>query len=109
SRKLQHMYAGPFKVACTMPNAVELELSKDLGIEPIQNISVVRKYVRDVRTPSINPPPLRQTKTGAVQEVEQIIEHARAGTNLKNWTYLVRWKGFGEADDKWISGTKLVN
>jgi len=40
SRKLQHAFAGPFKVLSMRGNAATLELSRDLGIDPTQNVGV---------------------------------------------------------------------
>lgn len=107
SRKLQHNFAGPFKVLKVLKNAVELELSPDLGIDPIQNISYIKKSLVNPNREYPPPPPLRNTRSNAVHEIDKIIDHAKAGTNQKNWTYLVRWKGFGEEEDEWLSLKKL--
>jgi len=82
SRKLQHSFAGPFKVLFVRGNAATLELSRDLGIEPTQNVGYLKRYVptNDGRA-ILPPPPLRQAPTGAVHEVEEILDHTKSGTN----------------------------
>jgi hypothetical protein len=35
--------------------------------------------------------------------VEKIIRHAGPGNNPKRWKYLVRWLGYEEGDDQWLS------
>jgi hypothetical protein len=35
--------------------------------------------------------------------VEKIIRHAGRGNNPKRWKYLVRWLGYEEGDDQWLS------
>lgn len=71
SNKLQHRWAGPFRISRMFGNAAELELSADLGIHPVQNVQYLRP---DTSEPHLNkpvPPPLRVDNTGAkVQEVE---------------------------------------
>ena len=39
--------------------------------------------------------------------MEEIVEHEWAGTNKKNLKYRVRWKGFREDDDEWLSAKEL--
>lgn len=107
SRKFQHRWVGPFKILRMFGNAAELELSKDLQIHPVQNVSYLRP---NLSTPHLNepiPPPLRQTKNGGVQEVEAILDHAASGTNLANRKYLVRWEGFDSEHDEWLSESAL--
>ena len=53
------------------------------------------------------PPPLWNTKTGAVQEVEEIVDHKWAGTNRRNLKYLVKWRGFNEEEGDWLSVKQL--
>ena len=110
SRKLQHAFAGPFKVLSVRGNAATLELSRDLGIDPTQNVGYLKKYVpaNDERT-ILPPPPLRQAPTGAIHEVEGILDHAKSGTNQRNWSYLVKWRGFDDSHNEWLSGRKLAH
>jgi hypothetical protein len=35
--------------------------------------------------------------------VESIVEHKEKGNNPKRWTYRVRWLGYEEGDDTWLS------
>jgi len=108
SRKLQHSFAGPFKVLSVRGNAVTLELSRDLGIEHTQNVGYLKRYVPTNDGRAILPPsPLRQAPTGAVHEVEEILDHAKSGTNQRNWSYLVKSRGFDNSHNEWLSGEKL--
>ena len=110
SRKLQHAFAGLFKVLSVRGNAATLELSRDLGIDPTQNVGYLKKYIPTNDEWAILPPsPLRQAPTGAVHEVEDILDHARSGTNQKNWSYLVRWRGFDDSHNEWLSSGKLAH
>jgi len=84
SRKLQHAFAGPFKVLSVRGNAATLELSRDLEIDPSQNVGYLKKYVSTNDGWAIlHPPPLRQAPTGTVHEVEGILDHARSKTNQR--------------------------
>jgi len=110
SRKLQHAFVGPFKVLSMRGNAATLELSHDLGIDPTQNVGYLKKYIsaNDGRA-ILPPPPLRQAPTGTVHKVEGMLDHARSGTNQRNWLYLVKWRGFDDFYNEWLSGGKLAD
>lgn len=114
--KLRHRWVGPFKVAYIKGNSAVLELSPDLGIESVQNVQYLKKYkipeegdleTENVIRQFVPPPPLRQAPDGAVHEVEAIVDHERAGTNLRNIKYLVKWLGFGEEHNEWLSEKQL--
>jgi len=104
--KLQHRFAGPFKVLWIQGNTAKLDLSRDLSIEDIHNVGYLKRYYPSRQE---NPPPplLWRTGEGAVHEVDRIVEHKWVETNRRNIKYRVRWVGFGEADDEWLLGGQL--
>lgn len=80
-----------------------------MGIEEMQNVSKLKKCTSDEARVQLPPPPLRKVVGGGIQEVEKIVDYEKAGTNMRNWTYRVRWKGFGEEEDAWLSQESLKN
>ncbi|KAF8424359.1 hypothetical protein EV426DRAFT_574025 [Tirmania nivea] len=65
-------------------------------------MSLLNRSSVDTSRDSARTPPVRDMASSAVQQVHRIVDHAQAGTDQKNWTYLVRWQGFGADNDEWL-------
>jgi len=110
SPKLRPRWIGPFKISrLAGENAVELQLPPEIKIHPVFNYDRLK--------PSIAPPPgfpERETPPsepilidGSLEfEVDRILKHR---TNHRRAEYLVRWKGYGEEHDSWVSELDLQN
>jgi len=110
STKLKPRWVGPFRIKrLAGSNAVELELPPEMTIHPVFNIEKVKKCVEPLPEFSnrIAPPPDPVIVDGALEyEVEQILKHRQVRSRNE---YLVRWKGYGEEHDCWISENDLQN
>jgi len=109
STKLRYHWSEPWVIVRMVgTNAVELDIPDSMGIEAVQNVSVLKEYDPDDRIQA-SPPPLRQVKgtTEAVMEVEQIVDHAESGTNRSRHQYRIRFMGLPEDEDEWMPSERL--
>ena len=105
SRKLADKFIGPLTVVKAIgQNAYELDLPASFGtIHPTFHVSLLEPY----RTrPGVEPPAPIAIDGGEEWEVEAVLAEAMKG---KKRRYLVRWKGFSEAENSWEPEEHLVN
>ena len=112
-KKLVQRMIGPFKVVEKInPQVYRLRLPDTYPMHPVFNIDHLKKY-----NPSPNEfgertelPPTRDLKASEEYEVEAILGHRLTGKKKANRRmYLIRWKGYGPADDLWVSEYDLRN
>ena len=95
SRKLQHRFAGPFKLGTQHgENSFKLEdLPAHWRIHDVFNVDRFRLDTSDKSRPQQRPPPLRSSKRmGEEWEVKEILNHR--GSTMKNLEYEVKWVGY---------------
>jgi hypothetical protein len=49
-------------------------------------------------------PPAKFTRTGKEHYIRDIISHKKSG---RGWRFLVRWKGFPDSDNEWMTYSAL--
>ena len=112
-KKLVQRMIGPFEVVEKInPQVYRLRLPDTYPMHPVFNIDHLKKY-----NPSPNEfgertelPPTRDLKASKEYEVEAILGHRLTGKKKANRRmYLIRWKGYGPADDSWVSEYDLRN
>ena len=102
-KKLDHRWLGPYKInKIVSRNAYGLELPASFGrVHPVFSVVLLRPYEGDPivehHTPLPPPPVIRD---GIPEyEVEKILDSRVFRGRLE---YLVRWKGYGAAEDLWV-------
>ena len=103
-QKHEHRASGePYTIVKVVSrNAYKLKLPPSFGrIHPVFNISLLRPFAADEiperHTPRPPPPIIRDGQEEF--EVEKILDSRLRYSRLE---YLVRWKGYGRADDTWV-------
>lgn len=107
SRKLQHRFAGPFKLGTQYgENSFRLEdLPTHWRIHDVFNVDRFRLDTSDKSRPQQAPPPLRTSaRTGSEWEIEELRNHR--GTTAKNLEYEVKWLGYKETTWENIANLK---
>jgi len=95
SRKLQHPYAGPFKLLKKAgENTFVLDIPAHWCLHPVVNIARLKPSIVDRSREHPPLPPLRSTAM-VEYEVETIQEHR--GTMVRDLEYLVKWVGYSDA------------
>ena len=89
--KLRPRYVGPFEVLASVgKNAYKLQLPSSMAVHPVFNVSLL---------------PVELDVEGDVYyEVEALLTHDGGYRRQK---YLVRWKGYDESEDTWITEEEL--
>lgn len=102
SNKLEHRYFGPFPVLEAIgTRAYRLALPSTMKIHPVFHVSRLSRHREDVipgRTTT--PPPPVETEEGEEYEVDEVIDSRWTG-RPKRFEYLIKWKGYGPADNTW--------
>jgi hypothetical protein len=108
--KFMPRYDGPYVVINTNENAstVTLDIPNQPNIFPTFHTSLVKPFKDN---DNIKFPSRTLDKPGPIdvdgQEeyfVDKIMDHKKIG---KGYRYLVRWRGYGPGDDRWIRGADL--
>jgi Reverse transcriptase (RNA-dependent DNA polymerase)/RNase H-like domain found in reverse transcriptase/Integrase zinc binding domain/Chromo (CHRromatin Organisation MOdifier) domain/Integrase core domain len=97
SKKLADRFLGPFKVLKRIgQNAYRLQLPQKYGrLHPTFHVSLLQAYRR--REGCETPEPI-DIEGEEYWEVERVLDERRTKAGTK---FLVRWKGFSEAEDSW--------
>ena len=105
SRKLAERFIGPFEVLKVISaNAYTLKLPKKYGrLHNTFHVSLLEPYSK--RPGSGVPAPI-DLQGEEEWEVDKILDSRQTKQGRK---YLVRWKGFSEADDSWEPAEHLLN
>jgi hypothetical protein len=105
SKKLDHRFLGPFKILEKRGNqAYRLQLPiKYSRLHDVFHVSLLEPYhVQDGKLPTVTQPDL--VDEDDEYEVEEILAR-RTHRNRTEW--LVRWTGYGPADDQWLRKDSL--
>ena len=105
SRKLADKFLGPFEVLKVVgKNAYTLKLPKKYGrLHSTFHVSLLEPYRQ---RPGSEKPTAIDIASEEEWEVEKILDVKMTKTGRR---FLVRWKGFSEADDSWEPAEHLLN
>jgi RNase H-like domain found in reverse transcriptase/Reverse transcriptase (RNA-dependent DNA polymerase)/Chromo (CHRromatin Organisation MOdifier) domain len=106
--KLSPKRYGPFVITkLVSPVASQLDLPISWNIHPVFHNSLLTPYVEtNAHGPNFTRPPPDLINGEAEYEVEAIKSHRYFGKN-KRLQYLLKWKGYPEADNTWESEDQL--
>jgi Integrase zinc binding domain/Chromo (CHRromatin Organisation MOdifier) domain len=106
--KLSPKRYGPFIITKLIsPVASQLDLPASWNIHPIFHNNLLTPYVEtNAHGPNFTRPPPDLIDGEAEYEVEAIRSHRYFGKN-KRLQYLLKWKGYPEADNTWESEDQL--
>ena len=99
---------GPFKIKDVLgPLMYRLDLSKRWEIHNVFHASLLSPFnTTDVHGPSFANPPADLIDGKEEYEVEAILKHQKRG---RGYQYLIRWKGYSLAEDKWEPAASITN
>jgi hypothetical protein len=100
SKKLQHRFAGPFKILKKISSvAYKLELPPSTRMHPVFHVSLLKPYQEDQFSRQPPPPPPIVTDDGITEhEVERILDKK---VKWRTTYYLVKWAGYPEHEATW--------
>jgi hypothetical protein len=106
--KLSPKQYGPFTITKLIsPVASQLDLPVSWNIHPVFHNNLLTPYVEtNAHGPNFARPPPDLINGEAEYEVEAIRSHRHFGKN-KRLQYLLKWKGYPEADNTWESEDQL--
>ena len=112
-RKLIQRMIGPFEVVERInPVVYRLRLPDSYSMHPVFNLEHLKKYTPtpDKFGERTELPSTRELRASEEYEVEAILGHRLVGKRRANRRmFLIRWKGYGPADDSWVSEYDLRN
>jgi len=107
SRKLAYKYIGPFPIVKKIgDSAYQLSLPASYTMHDVFNVSLLKRSVPAEADTPIEPPPLYYDRGDPCYTVENVIGHKGTGKN-KRW--LVKWKGYADADNTWEPKENLMD
>ena len=106
--KLAPRRLGPFKVTTAFAVTSRLELPPSWRIHPVFHNSLLRPYKE---TPAhgpnyTKPPPEIVEGETDHYEIETIVK-SRLSPNRRGIQYLVKWKGYPDAENSWIAASGM--
>ncbi len=105
SNKLDHTKLGPFKISKALgPVTFRLELPATMRIHPVFHKSLLEPAAPNAEPPG--PVLLDETTQNEEYEIERILDH-RQHRGRKQ--YLVKWKGYTDAENTWEPIKNLRN
>ena len=106
--KLNPKRYGPFKVLRVLsPVAYQLELPNNWRVHNTFHSSLLSPYHETLAYgPNFSRPPPDLIDNEEEQEIEHILGHRYFGTK-RHLQYLIKWKGFPESENKWVSPTHM--
>jgi hypothetical protein len=106
SPKFRQRWIGPYPINRVIsPVAYELKLPPTLKIHPVVHVSLLKAHHTDPINPFPQPPPPVEVDGEEEFEVGEILNHRV--TRFGRLQFLVRWKGYGPADDEWLDLKEL--
>lgn len=104
SKKLGHRWLGPYEVIQQIgKQAYRLNLPpRYKAIHNVFHVSLLERYWTNTEKP--DPPPSPEIVDGEEEyQVEAVLDHRviKRGRGQRE-EYLIRWKGYTEADDQWV-------
>jgi hypothetical protein len=102
--KLNPKRYGPFQIKRVIsPVAYHLELLNNWHIHDVFHASLLSPYRETMRHgPNFSRPPPDIVDGEEEQEIKKIIDHCHFGRS-RVLQYLVKWKGFPESDNEWVT------
>ena len=83
-------------------NAVELDLSVEMRIHDVVNVSRLKlDRTSKERIYCTLPPPVRTSRSGTSYIIERIVNHRPATEDKNSFEYLVKWEGWPDTDNTW--------
>ena len=107
SQKLDHRFLGPFRIIKKIgTQAYKLKLPpKYSRIHNVFHVSLLEPYYQQAGSDLVVIQPDLADNEEGEYEVDQVLAR-RTYQNRKEW--LVRWTGYGPADDQWLTKDKLA-
>jgi hypothetical protein len=103
--KLAPPYQGPFSIKRVLsPTTVELDISPMSvyhNIHPVVNIDRLKRFTPNPVEVHAPPSPMTDAHGHAIFNVDKIIACKKDRNTGRITKYLVRWEGYGPADDTW--------
>jgi hypothetical protein len=106
--KLAPWRHGPFKVIATWGVNCKIQLPKTWHIHPVFHISLISPYCETTaHGPNFTkPPPDIVQGEDDHYEVETVLQ-SRLTPNKKGVQYLIKWKGYPDSENSWISSSGM--
>jgi hypothetical protein len=114
--KLMPRYCGPFKIVKQInPVALKLELPKCMKIHPVFCVSLLKPSTHRAGT-EVQPRPIIvnvqeefavEKLLGRREKVTRTKKTKHAGKETIRVEYLVKWKGYGAAQNEWVPEVEL--
>lgn len=101
-------YLGPFQVLRKVStNAYKIDFPQTIRVHGTVNVEALKDYRKpcSLHAPSSPPPPV-QVGSDVEYEIEKLLSKRKRG---RGWQYLVKWKGYPDHDNSWISAKELKN
>jgi hypothetical protein len=106
--KLAPRHHGPFKILSTTPTNSRLKLPTHWRIHPMFHNSLLTPYTitPEHRPNYTQPPPTIVEGEDEHYEVETVL-NVRTTPNQRGIQYLVKWKGYPDSENSWVSATGM--
>ena len=106
SRKFSQRWVGPFRVVARVgPLAYRLDMSGRFDrVHPVFHVSLLKSHTAGGS--SAGPPEPVEIAGHLEYQVERILRHRGVGARRR---YQVRWVGYDDSEDTWLSEEDLAN